>query len=293
MNDEPLIYREAQRRIIEVRASSMPGLFDCAYRWAYIHIDGNRGNVSGRMALGTAIHKATAVYDDARMRGRPIKPDDAAGTLVDHLKDPGEHVQWDPRDITKREAEAIGLALHGKYCTHFSPQYTFAAVELNLGALDIDVPSQGATVRIKGTLDRSRARYGEHGGVGITDLKSGKNAVTKPRGAERYVATTKGHGFQIGVYEILYSRKLGQPITEPAEIIGLGTTPTAPIARSTIANASGQVLGRDETPEAPAAPSLIEIAAKYMRHDFFPPNPKSQVCSPKYCPRWSKCTYHE
>ncbi|RTT90057.1 PD-(D/E)XK nuclease family protein, partial [Pseudomonas aeruginosa] len=26
---------------------------------------------------------------------------------------------------------------------------------------------------------------------------------------------------------------------------------------------------------------------------LFPPNPQSPLCSPKYCPRWRTCPYHE
>lgn len=282
MVDEPMIYREAQRKMIHVRASAMAGLFDCAYRFEAIHILKMRMPPSPRMVLGTAIHRSTAHFDQARMdRNTFIRPDDSAGLLVDHLQHPGEDVVWDSDDITKRDAERIGLTLHGKYCAHFSPQYDFAAVELDLGTLDIDVPEQGVTVRITGTLDRSRARHDSRG-LGITDLKTGVRAATKDGRA-----TVKGHGIQVGLYELLYERATQQRITAPAEILGLGTSQQTPIGRSEIATAKRQVLGDHATP------SLIEMVADTLRSGLFRPNPQSRVCGPKYCPRWSTCKFHE
>ncbi|HBN9791031.1 TPA: PD-(D/E)XK nuclease family protein, partial [Pseudomonas aeruginosa] len=38
---------------------------------------------------------------------------------------------------------------------------------------------------------------------------------------------------------------------------------------------------------------LIKFAADMFRSGLFPPNPQSPLCSPKYCPRWRTCPYHE
>ncbi|MFU4421777.1 PD-(D/E)XK nuclease family protein, partial [Pseudomonas aeruginosa] len=38
---------------------------------------------------------------------------------------------------------------------------------------------------------------------------------------------------------------------------------------------------------------LIDYAADMFRSGLFPPNPQSPLCSPKYCPRWRTCPYHE
>jgi hypothetical protein len=36
---------------------------------------------------------------------------------------------------------------------------------------------------------------------------------------------------------------------------------------------------------------LIEIGAQMFRTGLFPPNPQSQICGEKYCPRWKSCPY--
>jgi hypothetical protein len=268
-------------RIISIRASSLAGLFDCAYRWEGTHVLGLRRPASGAMALGTAIHKSTAVYDSARLERRPVKPDEAAGALVDHIRNPGEDVQWTDDDPTPKEAERIGLGLHTRYCTQVSPQLTFAAVELDVGEMTIDVPEQGVKVRLTGHLDRSRVIRGQER-VRIADLKTGKRAASKDGSA-----ATKGHGLQLGVYQILAEAKLGEPVDEQGEIIGLQTGSGAYIGRSTIRAPKAQVLGDENTP------SLIEIAASMLRTGYFPPNPKSTTCGEKFCARWSRCPYRE
>jgi hypothetical protein len=41
-------------------------------------------------------------------------------------------------------------------------------------------------------------------------------------------------------------------------------------------------------------PGLIEIAARMLKSGVFPPNPKSMLCSKKYCPAHAAhCRYHE
>lgn len=267
--------------ILSVRASSLAGLFDCAYRWEGAQVLGLRRPASGAMALGTAIHKSTAVYDDARLQRRPIKPDEAAGALVDHLRHPGEDVQWTDDDPTPKEAERIGLGLHARYCTQVSPQLEFLAVELDVGSLTIDVPEQSAKVRLTGHLDRSRVVRGSTL-PRIADIKTGKRAASKDG-----TAATEGHGLQLGVYQILAEARLGQPVDEQGEIIGMQTSSAGYIGRSQIRGPKAQVLGDENTP------SLIEIAASMLRTGYFPPNPKSMTCGEKYCARWSRCPYHE
>jgi hypothetical protein len=65
----------------------------------------------------------------------------------------------------------------------------------------------------------------------------------------------------------------------PAEIIGLQTTKGAPCATGEVADVKTPLLGSDEHP------GLIEIAAGMLKSGEFPPNPKSYLCSAKYCPR--------
>lgn len=279
--------------IISIRASSMPGLFDCAYRWEAQQILKMRNPASVAMIIGSAVHAGGAVFDAARMAGKPIKPDEAAAAVVKKLKNPGEDVQRTLDDPTPKEAEAIALTLHSKYCTLISPRYTFSEIELKLDDLDIDVPSEGVTVRLTGSLDRSRIvtpwrldSYGSTPRKRIVDLKTGARAAYKPKGSKELVAETKGHGLQLGVYQLLAQMRTGEPIDERGEIVGLSTA-TGAVAVSEIRAPMSQVLGGEGTP------SLIEISANMFKTGLFPPNPKSILCGKKYCPRWNACPYHE
>lgn len=264
---------------LTVRASSWAGLFDCAYRWSAIHIDGLRNVVGLRAALGTAIHAGTAAFDQARLTGDTVTADDAAGVLIDKLRDPEN--EFDPArdDLSMPEAEKVGVTLLSKYCFEVSPHYNFVAVEMETKPLDIECGS-GVIVRLTGTMDRARIRKAAHG-VGIADLKSGSSAVQKGE------ANTKGHGPQIGTYELLYEHTTGEPITDVAEIIGLKTKGKAEIGFGTIANARRAMVGTEDQP------GLIEFAAEMFKTGRFFPNPKSLLCSEKYCPRYGKCHFHD
>lgn len=262
-----------------VRASSWAGLFDCAYRWEGIHLLGLRNVVGLRAALGTAIHAGTAVFDQARISGDSVTADDAAGVLIDKLRDPENEYDPSRDDLSVGEAEKTGVTLLTKYCFEVSPRYNFVAVEMETKPLDIDC-GNGVTVRLTGTMDRARIRKGDHG-VGIADLKSGSAAVQKG------VAVTKGHVPQIGTYELLYEHTTGELITDAAEIIGLKTKGTAEIATGVVKNAKRTMVGAEDQP------GLIEFAAEMFKTGRFFPNPKSMLCSEKYCPRWGKCHFHD
>lgn len=264
---------------LTVRASSWAGLFDCAYRWEGIHLLKMRNIVGLRAALGTAIHASTAVFDSARITGATVTPMDAAGVLVDKLRDPENEFDPNRDDITMPEAEKVGISLLTKYCAEVSPRYEFVAVEMETKPLDIDCGS-GVVVRLTGTMDRARIRKAATG-VGIADLKSGSAAVQKG------VAVTKGHGPQVGTYELLYEHTTGEPVTDAAEIIGLKTKGTPEIATGTITNGKKVMVGTEDHP------GLIEFAAEMFRSGRFYPNPKSLLCSDKYCPRHATCPFHD
>jgi len=178
-----------------------------------------------------------------------------------------------------REAEKVGLVLVTKYCFEVSPRYNFVSVEMETKPLDIDC-GDGVIVRLTGTMDRARIRQGEYG-VGIADLKSGAAAV------QQGVAVTKGHGPQIGTYELLYEHTTGEPITDVAEIIGLKTKGKAEIGFGTIENAKRVMVGTEDQP------GLIEFAAEMFKTGRFYPNPKSLLCSANYCPRHATCHFHD
>lgn len=264
---------------LTVRASSWAGLFDCAMRWEGIHLLDMKNVVGLRAKLGTSIHAGSAVFDQARITGETVSADDACSVFIDTLNKDDDYVDMNRDDLTMKEAEKVGLVLLAKYCFEVSPRYNFIAVEMETKPLDIDCGG-GVIVRLTGTMDRARIRKAEHG-VGIADLKSGSAAVQK--GA----AVTKGHGPQIGTYELLYEHSTGEQITDDAEIIGLKTKGTPEIATGIVKNAKRVMVGDAETP------GLIEFAADMFRRGRFYPNPKSLLCSEAYCPRYAKCHFHD
>jgi len=265
--------------IVTVRASSWGSLFNCAYAWEGVHLLGIKSPSSPRALLGTAIHASTAAFDSARITGLKLSAFDAAEHLVQILRHPKFDVDWRNSDLTPNEAEVAGLTLHTRYCTEISPRYEFVAVELETRPMDIDC-GNGVTVRLTGTLDRARVRRQQEG-VGIADVKTGGAAVTDG------VAKTKGHAPQIGTYELLYEHTTGEPITAPAEIIGLKTRGKPETGTGEIIGAKQLMIGTEHYP------GLIEFAADMFRTGLFPPNPQSHLCCAKYCPRWAACPYHE
>lgn len=262
---------------LTVRASSWPGLFDCAYKWEGIHLLGMRNTVGLRAALGTAIHAGTAAFDQGRLDDSDVSIIDATGVMIDKLRDPENEFDHGKDDITMKEAEFIGISLVSEYCAKWSPKYNFVAIEMDTKPLDIDC-GNGVVIRLKGTLDRARIKKTSMG-VGIADLKSGGNSV------QNGAAVTKGHVAQIGTYELLFEHTTGEQITSEAEIIGLKTKGKAEIATGVIGNAK-QIMVGDENNKG-----LIEFAANMFRTGMFYPNPKSTLCSEKYCPRWKKCIF--
>lgn len=265
--------------IYTVRASSWGTLFDCAYKWQAIHLEKMRNVVGLRAALGTAIHAATAAYDKGQLQSSPITVDEAAGVLVDALRDPKN--EYDPikDDLDSLTAERVGITLLSKYCHDIAPNYEFVAVEMETVPMEIDC-GDDVIVRLSGTMDRARIKKGSLG-HGIVDLKSGSAAVQKG------VAVTKGHAAQVGTYELLYEHSSGNEIVEPSEIIGLKTKGTLEIASGEIHNAKRIMIGTEDKP------GLIDFAAEMFKTGNFYPNPQSILCSPKYCPRYSTCHFHD
>ncbi|WP_337881831.1 PD-(D/E)XK nuclease family protein [Chromobacterium haemolyticum] len=263
-----------------VRASSWASLFDCAHRWEGANILDMRMPSSPRAQLGTALHAATAAFDEARMRGEELRALDVVPVLVDELASPERDVDWSADELSRRDAEVIGRKLLTRYCQEIAPLYHYVAVELEVVPWRIDCGG-GIVIEIRGTLDRSRARADGAGGVGICDIKSGVNAVTQGR------AKTKGHAPQIGTYELLYERTTGQAVTLPADIIGLKTSGAPEVATGQIVGARDQLIGTDDSP------GLMDYAADMFRSGLFPPNPTSHLCSAKYCARWKVCKFKD
>lgn len=263
------------QRIIPIRASSLAELFDCPARWEAKNLLGMRMPSSGAARLGTAIHAGTAAFDQAKLDGSPITPDDAAGELVKTLHDTTEEVDWD--EARPQDVERIALALHTRYCAEIAPHQDYVAVELTCERMEIS----DLGIALTGTTDR--VRRVASGELGIADLKSGARAV----GADGMVATA-GHGPQMGVYEILAQHAIGQPITAPAQIVGLQTGKTAVAQRV----GTGEITGaRDALVGTDDSPGLLQHASRLLHSGSFYANPKSVLCSGKYCPRHSTCKF--
>lgn len=261
--------------LVFIRASSLGELFDCPARWSAKYIDGLRGPRSAAAQLGTAVHAGTAVFDSSRLPGgSPVSVDDAAGALVDAIHHPEEEVDWD--DTAPNDAERIALALHTRYCSDIAPRQTYLGVEVKCEKLEL--PDLG--IALTGTTDRVRVTPR---GNGVSDLKTGGKAV----GVDGK-AVTQGHGVQLGVYELLAEHAMGIPITEAAQIVGMQTAKTA----------ASQRVGLGEVPNARAAlvgtdgrPGLLEHASRLIKSGAFYGNPKSFLCSAKYCPAHPICPF--
>ncbi|TJZ73771.1 RecB family exonuclease [Chitiniphilus eburneus] len=264
---------------IRVRASSWGRLFDCAHAWEGAHLLGMYQASGPRALLGTALHAATAVFDQARVDAAPVSVAEASDVLADVLREPPYEVSWAGEDLSPRQAMSIGQGLLGRYCTEISPRYQFTAVELATAPLTIDCGG-GLQIELTGTMDRSRARIVD-GAVGISDLKTGRNAVSQGR------AATKGHVAQLGTYELLFEHTTGQVVTAPGEIIGMKTSGAPEIAAADVPNARALMVGTARQR------GLIEFAAEMFRSGLFPPNPQSHACHERYCARWKACPYHD
>lgn len=258
---------------VRIRASSLGSLFDCPARWEAEHLLGMRKPSSAAAQLGTAVHASTAVYDQSVLDGAGISIDEAAGALVDKIHNPDEEVTWD--DLTPRKAELIGLSLHLKYCHDVAPKLQFAAVELLCDSLQIT----DLGIELTGTTDR--VYIDGKGRKGIADIKTGKRAVEAKTGK----AVTKYHKEQMAVYELLAEHAAGERLEADAMIIGLKTQGRAQAGTGTIRGARDALVGNEYEK------GMLERAADIIRSGNFYGNPRSFLCSEKYCPRYSTCPF--
>lgn len=262
--------------IVTIRASALGDFMDCPARAEAKHLRGLRTPSGGSAVLGTALHRSTAVYDQSTMAGTGLTIDDAAGAAVDAIHAPQDDVIWDD-DQSPAKAEAIALALHKRYCNEIAPTQDYAAVEVQCERLEIT----DIGLALTGTTDRVRH---VDGGYAISDLKSGGRAVAADGTVE-----TRGHAVQLGVYELLAERASGLPITEGAQIIGLQTGKTEKGQRVAV---SKPVVGaRDVLVGDEEAPGVLEVIARMVHSGSFVGNPRSMLCSPKFCPIFNACRF--
>jgi len=260
--------------LIAIRASSLGELFDCPARWSAKYILNMYIPSNGKAQLGTALHASTAVFDKSVIDQSGITIEEAAGAAVDAIYKPEYEVDWG--DDKPKDAEKIALSLHNKYCKTEAPKHNYVAVEVKCDRLDIS----DIGLSLTGTTDR--VRHTEEG-YGIADIKTGKQAVSKDG-----TVNTKGHAYQMGVYELLAEFGSGLPITAPAEIIGLNTAKTEAaqrIGKGSIVGAREVLLGDDDRL------GILNIASQIIHAGNFWGNPKSMLCHKDYCPRYKTCNF--
>ena len=263
-------------RIVTVRASALSDFLDCPARAEAKHLLGKRCPQSSNALLGKAIHASTAVFDASTLAGQGITVNEAAGAAVDAIHKPDEEVAF-TEDDDPNEMEGIAVALHTRYCTQIAPTQKYLAVEVACDRLEIT----DIGLALTGTTDRIRAT---DEGNGVADLKSGKAAVRADGTVE-----TKGHRYQIGVYELLAERASGLPITAPGEVIGLQVAKTERgqrVAKSEPIHNARDVLVGDQD-----SPGVLEMVARMIHTGSFPGNPRSMLCHSRYCPIFQTCKY--
>lgn len=266
------------RDIVQIRASALSDFFDCPARAEAKHLLGKFMPSSGKALLGSAIHKSTAVYDQSVLDGAGITVDEAAGAAVDAIHRPEYETALED-DEDKGTLESIAVSLHRRYCTDIAPTQRYAAVEIQCERLEIT----DLGIALTGTTDRIR-RAEE--GFGISDIKSGGAAVR----ADGHVET-KGHAYQLGVYELLAEKASGVPITEPAHVVGLQTGKTERGQRVAV---SGPVVGaRDILVGEHDSPGVLEILSRMLASGIFPGNPRSMFCHEKYCSIYQTCKFRK
>jgi hypothetical protein len=260
-----------------IRASALSDFLDCPARAEARHLLGKRTPTTGAAQIGTAVHASTAVFDRSTLTGQGLTADDAAGAAVDAIYKPDTDVQWD-EDYSRDAAAQTAVALHKRYCAEIAPTQAYAAVEVTCERLEIT----DLGIALTGTTDRVR-RLDD--GYGIADLKTGKTAV----GSDGKVPT-KGHAFQVGVYELLAERASGLPITGPAQIIGMQTGKTDRAQRVGVASIDG---AREVLVGADGSPGVLEVVSRMIQSGLFPGNPRSMMCGERYCPIYNNCNFRK
>ena len=264
-------------RVIPIRASSLSDLFDCPARWEAKNLLNKRNPAGARTRLGTAIHEAVTQWDYMQMIGEEVSIDECAEILHHQIWQPNEEVDWS--DLDQNSAENIGHSLMNKYIAQIAPTQKFIGVEVRCESLIL----ADLGIELTGTIDRIYEN--EAGELGISDIKTGKVAV----GSDGVVKVS-GHTPQMGIYTVLASHALQEPVLAPSRIYGLTTAKTD----------KGQHVGIGEI-ESPAQvllgtqeePGLLQYASQVLKNGVFYGNSKSMLCSEKFCPAFSTCKFRK
>lgn len=249
-----------------IRASSWPTLFDCSLRWYFDNVVGLRMPSGTPSRLGTAIHSGCAEWD------RGVGAWDAADVSAHAFLNPSDEVEQIGQIATY---EAVNIARKVTYAyTQKWGRREFSHVELEVAECIVKV--DGYELCITGHVDR--ISNGE-----VKDLKTGARRVN----AQGVVDIGADH-LQLGVYSLMASAELGRDVvSNDVTIIG-GSTTTFQWAERTVHGAMQIMLGDDQSE------GILSIAAKMLKHGVFAPNPKSLLCSEKYCAAYAnkRCKYH-
>lgn len=260
---------------VVIRASSLGLLFDCPAMWKAIHIDGKQSPNSGRALLGTAVHASTALFDQSTIDGTNLTIDESIGAAIDTIEHPEYDVVWED-DTTPSIAKNIASMLHIKYCTDIARQFDYAAVEVTCDKLEIN----DLGITLTGTTDRI---FKTDDGFGVADLKTGKTIV----GVDSSIKTA-GHAYQIGVYELLANHAFGVSMNLDAQIIGMTTGKTSQrVATAKVEGAVDALVGDSDNPGA------LEMASKIVHQELWFGNPKSMLCTEKFCPVYKNCKWRK
>lgn len=276
--------------IITARASSLPTFADCAARWYAQQVERISSPPGPRTILGSATHYSTALHDQAIIDGNPLRPDESAGAALDYLREHRDEVNWrglddDDTPLRENEVQRISVALHTRYCTEIAPTRRYSAVEPVLGSVEIDC-GNGVVVRLTGQADRIREELvdGEPTEI-VSDEKTGARAVNA-----RGEVDVKGHVFQVASYKVLRRTATGKAMNRKTEIIGLATGKTPESQRVGV----GYCLDAEETLiGTPDQPGLLQAIAQAARSGLFIGNPKSSLCSARYCPIFNNCFWRK
>jgi hypothetical protein len=269
-----------------IRASSIKDFLDCAMRAEAKHLLGIRMPSSGISHLGTALHAGTAAYDQSVIDGKPISHDAAAGAFVDSLKldhnpdEPADDgVVWHEGDVTRTEAEQVGIKSVVNYIEKVGSKRRYHAVEAKLESFPVAFEAEQVTLVLTGKTDRIRQMEDV---FGISDVKSGKTRVTQDGRVQ-----SNAEKAQLGVYELIAEKAKGIEVSAPAEIVGLSTAKHANVSTIQIHGTRAALVGTKDTP------GVLDFLARMLRAGLFPPNPASFLCSKKFCPIFNRCPYKD
>lgn len=261
---------------VTIRASSLASLLDCPARWIAIHREGKRVPTSQTAVLGRAVHAGTAHFDGERLAGQTPSVSAAADCAVQTFENPGEEVAVEEDDGKVDQAKGIAASLTQRYCTLYAPQVQYAAVEIGVDSLHLT----DLAIVLSGTADRVRAR---DEGLGVTDIKTGKTAVDA-----RGQVATKGHAVQLGVYTLLAEAGMRARMTLDAQIVGLQTNVTPEKQRIAAAEVPGV---RDVLLGDADQAGVLSVAARLAHGEMTFGNPRSIMCSGKFCPIYNNCFF--